>query len=94
MFFLIIYVVIGYLFFKYMWPLLRSSDSENKPDEVYRFYGKHPKFLILTMMLAVFGIFGVIDTIMGLIGFIFLHCPQDNSGMISISCWIKQNWFF
>jgi len=88
---LVIYGAVGYLFFKYMLPMLRSNDPKTKPDEVYQFYGKHPKLLILTMMLALFGIFGAIETVTGIIGFIFLYCPNDGSSMISIQCWLKQN---
>ena len=90
---LLIYGAVGYLFFKYMLPMLRSSDPKTRPDQVYRFYEKYPKLLILTMMFALFGIFGVFETITGIVGFIFLYCPNDDSGTIDIQCWIKQNWW-
>lgn len=91
MIFILVYIALGYLFFKYMLPLLRNKNPDNKPREIYNFYEKHPKILVLTMILALFGIGAVIKEIGQIINFIFLYCPHDNSGMIDIQCWIKQN---
>lgn len=89
---LIIYGIMGYLFFKYLLPMLRSNDPEKKPKELYRFYGEHPKLFVLTVMLAVFGIgqfaFEAFATIFG---FIFVPCYDGrDGGMISIMCEIKK----
>jgi len=91
MIFILVYIALGYLFFKYMLPLLRNKNPDNKPREIYNFYEKHPKILVFTMILAVLGIGQLFDFVGGLFQFIFLYCPHDNSGMIDIQCWIKQN---
>ncbi len=86
---LLIYVASGYLFFKFMWPLLRNNDPNNKPTEIYNFYEKHPRILILTMILALFGIAGIFNEIGGIVAFIFRPCYPD-TGVISLQCYIKQ----
>ncbi|AJM91729.1 hypothetical protein NPIRD3C_0515 [Nitrosopumilus piranensis] len=93
MFVLIIYAIIGYLFFKYLWPMLNSNDPEKKPKELYAFYDKHPKLFVVTIIFALLGINEVISMIGGIFEFIFVPCYPD-SGTISISCWIKDGLGF
>jgi len=87
-----IFGLMGYLFFKYLWPMLRSNDPENKPKELYRFYDKHPKLFVLTVMFALFGIGQfAFEAFAVIIGFIFVQCFDDmDGGMISILCAIKE----
>jgi hypothetical protein len=89
---LILFGIVGYLFFKYLLPMLRSDDPEKKPKELYRFYGNHPKLFVLTVMFAVFGIGQfIVEAILTMIGFIFVPCYNDgDGGMISIMCEIKK----
>ena len=91
MIFILVYIGLGYLFFKYMLPLLRNKDPNNKPRELYNFYEKHPKLLVLTLILALFGINEVFSSIGGIVNFIFLPCDNPHGGMISIQCWIKDS---
>lgn len=91
--FLLVYAVLGYLFFKYMLPLLRNKDPNNKPRELYNFYEKHPKLLVVTMILALFGIGEVINSIGGIINFIYYPCDNPQGGMISIRCFIGDGLF-
>ena len=80
----------GYLFFKYLLPMLRSNDPEKKPTELYKFYGNHPKLFVLTVIFAVFGIGQfAFEAFASIFGFIFVPCYVD-SGMISIMCAIKD----
>ena len=96
MFGLFAFAVAGYIFFKYMWPLLRSDVfSENRPDEVYRYYDNHPKLFVLTIMFAVFGISQVLAEISSiLVGFIFMHCFEDMGGTLGVMCAIKEELGF
>lgn len=79
-----------------MWPLLKSNDPKNRPVEVYQFYDKHPKLLILTIILALFGIIGFVNEVFGTIfGFIFVDCNENMNGrMIGIKCFIKNGLGF
>jgi len=92
----VIFVLSGYLFFKYMWPMLKNNDPKNRPTEVYGFYDKHPKLLVLTIILALFGIGEFFNEIFGTIfGFIFVHCSENMSGgTIGMMCWIKNGLGF
>ena len=91
----VVFAIGGYIFFKYMWPLLKSNDPKNRPVEVYQFYDKHPKLLVLTIILALFGIGEFINSISGTIfGFIFVHCPTNQDGMIGAMCLIKSTLGF
>ena len=96
MFGLFAFAVAGYLFFKYMWPLLRSDVfSENRPKELYRFYDNHPKLFVLTIMFAVFGISQFLTEVFGiLVGFIFVHCFEDMDGILGVMCAIKEELGF
>jgi len=92
MFILFTFAIMGYLFFKYLWPMLKSNDPEKKPKELYRLYDEHPKLFVLTVMFAVFGIghfsFEVFST---MIGFIFVQCFDDmDSGITGTLCAIKE----
>lgn len=84
-----VYLAIGYLFFKYFWPLLKNNDPENKPRELYDFYEKHPKLFVSTIILALLGINELINIISGMFGFIFRPCYPLQEAM-SIQCWIKE----
>lgn len=87
-----VFALSGYLFFKYMWPLLKSNDPKNRPVEVYTFYDKHPKLLVLTIILSLFGIGGFVKEVFAVIfGFIFVQCFDDmDGGTIGILCAIKE----
>lgn len=77
-----------------MWPLFKSNDPKNRPTEVYRFYDRHPKLLVLTVILALFGIGGFLNELFAVVlGFIFVQCPRDE-GMLNILCAIKINLGF
>ena len=90
MFQLFIFAIVGYLFFKYMWPLLKSNNPIDHPTELSDFYTKHPKLFVLTVMLALLGFGELFNIVMGLVGFIFVSCPTSDSGTIGIMCWIKN----
>jgi len=87
-----IFAISGYLFLKYMLPLLKSNDPKNRPVEIYQFYDKHPKLFVFTIILALFGIGEFFNSIFGIIfGFIFVSCYENmNGGTIEIMCWIKN----
>ena len=87
-----IFAISGYLFFKYMWPLLKNNDPKNRPVEIYQFYDKHPKLFVFTIILALFGIGGFVNEVFGIIvGFIFAPCYENmNVGTIGTICWIKN----
>jgi len=86
-----VFAISGYIFFKYLWPLLRNNDPKNRPVELYQFYDKHPKLLVLTIILALFGIGVLLNEVFSIIiGFIFVQCPRDE-GILELFCWIKIN---
>lgn len=91
-----VFALSGYLFFKYMWPLLKSNDPKNRPVEVYQFYDKHPKLFVFTIILALFGIGGFVKEVFAvIIGLIFVKCHYEpDGGMIGIMCWFKNGLGF
>ena len=89
-----IFGICGYIFFKYMLPLLRNNDPKNRPVELYLFYDRHPKLLVLTIILALFGIGGFLNELFSvIIGLFFVHC-SPNEEMMNILCRIKSNLGF
>jgi len=85
---LVIYAAIGYLFFKYLWPLLKNPDPKTRPKELYEFYDKHPKLLVLTIIFALLGINQLFSMMGGIFEFIFIPC-YDDVGTMSIKCYIE-----
>lgn len=84
------------MFLKYMWPLLKSNDPKNRPIEVYQFYDKHPKLLVLTVILALFGISDFLSEIFAtILGFIFVHCYENmDNNILGTMCGIKEGLGF
>ena len=89
---ILVYIAIGYLFFKYLLPLLRNTGPQTRPTEIYQFYEKHPKTFVVTIILALLGINEIFSILGGIFEFIFVPCYPD-TGVMSISCFIKENLF-
>jgi len=96
MFVLFALAIMGYLFFKYMLPLLRNDVfSENRPQELYRFYDNHPKLFVLTIMFAVFTMGQFLAEVFAtILGFIFVQCFEDMDGILGVMCAIKEELGF
>ena len=86
---IVIFTIVGYLFFKYLLPLLKNNNSDNQPKELLNYYTKHPKLLVFTVMLSLLGTLALFEMIMSFIGFIFVSCPTHDLGTIGMMCWIK-----
>ena len=58
-------------------------------SQLVNFYQNHPKLLILTLILALYGLFGVFQAISEII--IMINRPCDDLGTMSLWCYLINN---